>query len=215
VIFINLILLGAPGAGKGTQAKLIAEEFEIPHIATGDLLRAAVVKQTELGKQAKVYMTRGELVPDQIVIDMIAERLSDQDAKNGYVLDGFPRTVQQAKKLGQIQTIDMVLNIDVDFALLLERLTGRRSCGECGEVYHIKYNPPLTPGICDKCGAKLYQRTDDKKEVIENRLVTYNNQTKPLVEFYGKNKLLKNVPGAGTIEDIFKSIKDILDKLEK
>ena len=215
MIPINLILLGAPGAGKGTQAKLIAEEFKIPHIATGDLLRAAVSKQTELGKQAKDYMARGELVPDQIVVDMIAERLKNPDAKNCYVLDGFPRTVQQAEKLGQIQVIDVVLNIDIDFVLLLERLTGRRSCGGCGEVYHIQNNPPLTPGICDKCGAKLFQRKDDKKEIIENRLITYNNQTKPLVEFYRKNKLLKNVPGAGTIEETFQAIKDILNKLKK
>lgn len=205
--------MGAPGAGKGTQAKMIAEKFQIPHLATGDLLREAVTKETPLGKAAKVFMDRGELVTDQIVIDLIQERLDSADAGNGFILDGFPRTVQQAEKLAELERIDLVLNLDVNFNELLERLTGRRSCGKCGAVYHIKYNQPKNENSCDKCGSLLYQRADDREDVIRNRLETYNKQTKPLIQYYDERKILRNIPGSGGIEKIFGIIIGILDNI--
>jgi adenylate kinase len=193
---------------------LIAETFSLPHIATGDLLREAVQKQTYLGKTANEYMSTGRLVPDQVVIRLILERIKNSDAKRGYILDGFPRTIQQAEGLAKSEDVDLVLNIDVEFDMLLERLTGRRSCNNCGSVYHIKYNPPKVESICDKCGSLLYQRSDDKEDVIKNRLETYNKQTKPLIEFYNDKGKLKNVPGSGSIEDIFEHIKTILNELD-
>jgi len=208
-----LILLGAPGAGKGTQAKMIAEKYQIPHLATGDLLREAVTNETALGKAAKIFMDRGELVTDQIVIDLIQERLNSVDTGNGFILDGFPRTVQQAEKLAEVEKIDLVLNIDVNFNKLLERLTGRRSCGKCGAVYHIKYNQPKNENLCDKCGSKLYQRTDDSEDVIRNRLETYNKQTKPLIKYYNERKMLRNIQGSGGIDEIFSIIIGILDNI--
>ena len=209
-----MILLGAPGAGKGTQAKMIAEKYQIRHLATGDLLREAVTKETALGKAAKIFMDRGELVTDQIVIDLIQERLNSVDTGNGFVLDGFPRTVQQAEKLAEVQKIDLVLNIDVNFNHLLERLTGRRSCAKCGAVYHIKYNQPKNENFCDNCGSKLYQRADDREEVIRNRLETYNKQTKPLIQYYNERKILRNIPGSGSIDEIFSIIIEILDNVK-
>ncbi len=206
-----MILLGAPGAGKGTQAKLIAGKYRIPHIATGDLLRETVAKETHLGKEAKEFMNRGELVPDQLVVDLIKERLTEPDSENGYILDGFPRTVQQAKKLAEVEDVDIVLNIDVNFDLLLDRLTGRRSCGKCGAVFHIKNNPPKIEDVCDKCGSLLTSRTDDREEVIRNRLETYNNQTKPLIQFYEQRNKLNNITGSGSIEDIFNEIVSVVD----
>jgi len=208
-----LILLGAPGAGKGTQAKMIAEKYQIPHLATGDLLREAVTNETALGKAAKIFMDRGEFVTDQIVIDLIQERLNSVDTGNGFILDGFPRTVQQAEKLAEVEKIDLVLNIDVNFNKLLERLTGRRSCGNCGAVYHIKYNQPKNENLCDKCGSKLYQRTDDSEDVIRNRLETYNKQTKPLIQYYNERKMLRNIQGSGGIDEIFSIIIGILDNI--
>ena len=208
-----MILLGAPGAGKGTQAKMIAEKYQIPHLATGDLLREAVTNETALGKAAKIFMDRGELVTDQIVIDLIQERLNSVDTGNGFILDGFPRTVQQAEKLAEVEKIDLVLNIDVNFNKLLERLTGRRSCGKCGAVYHIKYNQPKNENLCDKCGSKLYQRTDDSEDVIRNRLETYNKQTKPLIKYYNERKMLRNIQGSGGIDEIFSIIIGILDNI--
>ena len=212
---MKLILLGAPGAGKGTQAKLIADKYEIPHISTGDLLREAVLKQTYLGKIANEYMSTGKLVPDQVVIRLILERIRGSDARNGYILDGFPRTIQQAEQLADEEDIDVVLNIDVSFDILLERLTGRRSCPNCGEVYHIKYNPPKENNQCNKCNTKLVHRKDDREEVIRERLETYNTQTKPLIKFYSVKNLLKHIPGMGGIEEIFKDIVKELDKLNK
>ncbi len=210
VIFIKIILLGAPGAGKGTQAKLIAEKYQIPHISTGDLLREAVLKQTYLGKIANEYMGTGKLVPDQVVIKLILDRIARPDTKCGYILDGFPRTVQQAEQLAENEDVDVVLNIDVDFAILLERLTGRRSCPSCGAVFHIKYNPPQLADKCDTCQTRLIHRVDDTEMVIRNRLETYNNQTKPLIEFYHNKNILKTVPGAGVINEIFQNITKIL-----
>lgn len=203
--------MGAPGAGKGTQAKLIADKYNLPHIATGDLLRNAVAKQSELGNKANEYMSRGELVPDQIVIDMIKERLENQDARSGYILDGFPRTLEQAKRLSEIEDVDVVLNIDVNFNVLIDRLTGRRSCGNCGAVYHIIHNPPKSANVCDRCGAELSQRSDDREEVIRNRLETYDQRTKPLIQFYENQNKLKNIPGSGGINKIFNSIVVVLD----
>jgi adenylate kinase len=214
-MIIKLILLGAPGAGKGTQAKLIAKRYKIPHVAAGDLLRDAVEKGTYLGKLAHEYMTSGQLVPDHIVIELINKRLAKPDTKQGYILDGFPRSIQQAKKLKKDKNldIDLVLNIDVKFSFLLERLTGRRSCVNCGAVFHIKYNPPITENICDNCSSMLFQRKDDQEEVIKKRLETYKQETKPLIEFYQQRNKLKNVPGSGTINEIFKSIVTKLDEI--
>jgi adenylate kinase len=209
-----MILMGAPGAGKGTQAKKLAEKYGLLHIATGDLLREAVAKQTLLGNQAKGYMESGKLVPDQIVIDLIKERLDKPDAAKGYILDGFPRTLQQAEILMEVEEVDVVLDLEVDFDILLERLTGRRSCGSCGAVYHIKYTTPKNEGKCDKCGAELYQRADDKEEVIKNRLETYTNQTKPLIEFYNQKNKLKTIHGDGEIQEIFNAIVVVLDSIE-
>jgi adenylate kinase len=194
---------------------LIAEKYKIPHIAAGDLLRDAVEKGTYLGKLANDYMVSGQLVPDHIVIELINKRLAKPDTKQGFILDGFPRSIQQAKKLAKNKNldIDLVLNIDVEFSYLLERLTGRRSCVNCGAVFHIKYNPPKTDNICDRCGSMLFQRKDDQKEVIKNRLDTYNQDTKPLIQFYKQKKVLKNIEGSGKIEEIFDSITIVLDSI--
>ena len=194
--------------------KLIADKYKVLHIATGDLLRDAVAKQTELGDKAKEYMSQGELVPDQIVIDMIRERLTDQDAAGGYILDGFPRTLGQAEKLTEVEDVDVVLNIDVTFDILIDRLTGRRSCGNCGAVYHITNNPPKSENKCDRCSSELIQRSDDHEEVIRNRLETYENQTKPLIQFYENQNKLKNIPGNDDINSIFRSIVIVLDNLK-
>jgi adenylate kinase len=212
-----LILLGAPGAGKGTQAKLIAEKYGLLHIAAGDLLRDAVAKGTYLGKHAQEYMGRGQLVPDHIIIELIRKRLTKPDTKQGFILDGFPRSIQQAEKLAKIRNlnIDLVLNLNVEFSCLLERLTGRRSCINCGAVFHIKFNPPKNDKTCDLCGSMLVQRADDREDVIRNRLETYNELTKPLIQFYGEQNKLENIPASGTIDEIFASIVKTLDHFRK
>lgn len=173
-----------------------------------------MARQTELGNKAKEYMSHGKLVPDQIVIDMIQERLSDQDAAGGYILDGFPRTLDQAEKLTEVEDVDVVLNIDVTFDILIGRLTGRRSCGKCGAVFHITNNPPKNANVCDRCGSELILRSDDREEVIRNRLETYDNQTKPLIQFYKNQNKLKNIPGNDDINSIFGSIVIVLDNLK-
>ncbi|MDI6655360.1 MAG: adenylate kinase, partial [Candidatus Hydrothermarchaeota archaeon] len=165
---MKLILLGAPGAGKGTQAQKLVKHFKIPQISTGDLLRAAVAKRTDLGKHANEYMTAGKLVPDEIVIGLIQERLKEDDCKNGFILDGFPRTIAQAEKLKEIADIDAVVNVDVDTYILVERLTGRRTCKNCNAVFHMVFNPPKEEGVCDACGGELYQRADDNEETVRN-----------------------------------------------
>jgi adenylate kinase len=205
---MKLILLGAPGAGKGTQAKLIAEKYKLPHIAAGDLLRDAVAKGTYLGRHAHEYMSSGKLVPDHIVIELIRKRLNQPDTKRGFILDGFPRSIQQAHKLEGIENldIDLVLNLHVEFSHLLERLTGRRSCVNCGAVFHIKYNPPKKKDICDLCNSKLFQRKDDHEEIITKRLETYNQETKPLIEFYQKMGKFQNIESNGEIDEIFETI---------
>jgi adenylate kinase len=210
---MKLILLGAPGAGKGTQAKWISKEYGLPHISTGDILRHNVKEGTELGKEAKRYMDEGKLVPDELIIGMMKERLSEEDCKNGFILDGFPRTINQAEELGKITDIDAVLNIYVPFEKLIERITGRRSCPKCGAVYHIKYNPPKKDNICDVCGNELIQRDDDKEETVKKRLETYEAQTAPLIDYYEKKGKLLTVEGQEEIEDTRRLVKEALESV--
>lgn len=193
---MRLVFLGAPGAGKGTQAKRLVEKYGIPQISTGDLLRAAVAAGTALGKEAKAYMDRGELVPDSVVLGMVKERLSQDDCKKGFILDGFPRNVAQAEALDKMlvemnMPLDVALNLDVPFDDLMKRLTGRRTCRSCGQMYNIYYSPSKVEGKCDKCGGELFQRDDDKEETIRKRLEVYRTQTEPLINYYSKKEYLK------------------------
>ncbi len=210
-----LILLGAPGVGKGTQGELISKYYNIPEISTGDILRSEVKNQTELGKKAKVYMDKGELVPDDIIIGMMENRIKQDDCKNGFILDGFPRTVAQAEAFDKMLEknnleLDKVLLIDVKEEEIINRLTGRRVCPNCGAVYHVKNKPPKEEGICDKCGSKLIQRDDDKEEVVRNRLEVYKKNTMPLIDYYTKSSKLVKIEGTGEISDIFERIKKVL-----
>lgn len=205
---MRIVLLGAPGAGKGTQAKKIIEKYPVPQISTGDLLRAAVAAGTALGREAKSYMDKGELVPDSVVLGMVEERLRQEDCKKGYILDGFPRNTKQAEVLdGMLASLDMPLNaalsVDVPFEDLMKRLTGRRTCKACGQMYNIYFNAPRKEGVCDKCGGELFQRDDDKEDTIRKRLEVYNAQTAPLIDYYGKKGILKSVSGTGSIDEIF------------
>ncbi len=206
---MNLILLGAPGAGKGTQAVRIAEKYNIPHISTGDILRKNIKEQTPVGIKAKAYIDKGQLVPDEVVVEIVALRIREDDAKNGFLLDGFPRTIAQAEALDKITDIDTVINIDVDLNALSERLTGRRVCSKCGESYHISTKKD---GDCDKCGGVLMHRDDDKPETVNNRLKVYTASTKPLIDYYDKQKKLINVNGMQKIEDVFAEISEALKK---
>jgi len=213
----ELVFLGAPGAGKGTQAKRLVEKYGIPQISTGDLLRAAVAAGTALGKEAKSYMDRGELVPDSVVLGMVKERLSQDDCKKGFILDGFPRNVAQAEALDKMlaemnMPLDIALNLDVPFDDLMKRLTGRRTCKSCGQMYNVYYSPSKVEGKCDKCGGELFQRDDDKEETIKKRLDVYRAQTEPLIDYYSKKGILKSVSGTGSIDEIFNSICAILEK---
>lgn len=208
---MNVILLGPPGAGKGTQAKMMIERYHIPQISTGDILRAAVKDRTPLGLKAKEYMDKGLLVPDEVVIDIIKERLKEEDCKNGYILDGFPRTVAQAQALDKVlaemhSAIDHVLSIEVDKGELIKRLTGRRTCRQCGRGYHIIFDPPVNQGICDKCQGELYQRDDDNEDTVRNRLEVYESQTFPLIQYYKEKNLLRPIDGQGSIQQIFDRI---------
>ncbi len=214
---MKLILLGGPGAGKGTQAKKLIEKFSIPQISTGDILRAAVKEGTEMGRKAKEYMNAGKLVPDEVVIGIIRDRLQQPDAKKGFILDGFPRTVPQAEALDKVladlgSKIDHVVSIDVDEEALVKRLTGRRTCknAACGQMYHIEFTMPKKAGVCDKCGTELYQRDDDNETTVRSRLATYNQATKPLIEYYSKKALVRPIKGVGSIDDIFNKIVGIL-----
>lgn len=213
---MRLILLGPPGAGKGTQAKRLIERYGIPQISTGDILRAAVREGTELGKTAKQYMDAGKLVPDEVVIGIIEERLKEPDCAKGYILDGFPRTVAQADALTDVlarmgKSIDHVVSIEVPDEELVERLTGRRTCRSCGAMYHVKFSPPKKPGACDKCGGELFQRDDDKEETIRARLKVYQEQTAPLIAYYEKAGLLRRVSGVGTVDEIYGRILGVLE----
>jgi adenylate kinase len=213
---MNLILLGPPGAGKGTQAQRIVERYHFPQISTGDILRAAVKGSTPLGKKAKGFMDHGELVPDEIVIGIVKERLKERDCHPGFILDGFPRTIPQAEALQPIltkigKTIDHVINIEVESEELIRRLTGRRTCKNCGAMFHVLFQPPQKEGICDRCGGTLYQRGDDKEETIRTRLKEYEEQTSPLMEYYRHKKLLCSIQGMGGPDQIFDQIIRLLD----
>ena len=211
----GVILLGPPGAGKGTQAKKISSEFGIPQISTGDMLRAAVKEGTPLGKQAKTFMDSGGLVPDEVVIGIVKERLAEADCGKGFILDGFPRTIPQAQALDRVvkelgKEIRFVLSLEVDPNELMERLCGRRTCTGCGAMYHVKFRLPKEAGKCDKCGAALIQRDDDKEETIKNRLDNYNKATSPLLDYYRDTGKIRSVMASGEIDAIFEKIVGIL-----
>mgnify|MGYP001945835415 FL=1 len=211
MIFLRLVLLGPPGAGKGTQASAIISKYSIPHISTGDIFRANIKNGTELGKQVEAYMNKGLLVPDELVVSIVKDRLTEEDCKDGFLLDGFPRTVNQAEALDEELKkmnlkLDKVVNIQVGKEILIERAIGRRICKNCGATYHIKFNPPKEENICDKCGGKLHQRDDDKVETVEKRIEVYHEQTKPLIEYYDKKGLLLNVDGTKPVEEVFNEI---------
>lgn len=213
---MNIALFGPPGAGKGTQAKELSKHYDIPHISTGDILRANVRDGTELGLKAKQYMDKGELVPDEVLIGLIRNRLTEPDCKKGYLLDGYPRTIPQADALTDIlkeikKPLDAVINIEVSDEELVKRLGGRRSC-TCGESYHVMFNPPEKEGVCDACGARLYQRDDDKEEVIRQRLTVYNEKTKPLIDYYDNAGLLVNIDGTGSVDSVFADVCKVMDQ---
>ena len=212
---MQIVFMETPGAGKGTQAEKIVENYQIPHISTGDMFRKAIKDQTELGMEAKRYMDQGALVPDHVTIGIVKDRLSESDCKSGFLLDGFPRTVDQAEALDEILTsldskIDYVINIDVDLDILKERLTGRRICRSCGATYHMIFNPPKVTDICDKCGGELYQRKDDNEETVGNRLNVYVSQTKPLLDYYSLAGNLVNINGQQSIDLVFEEIREVL-----
>lgn len=213
---MRIVLLGAPGSGKGTQAKLLVEKYKIPQISTGDELRAAVASGTELGKRAKAAMDAGQLVSDDIVLGIIQERLSKPDARSGFILDGFPRNIPQAQALDAMlarmgQPLQLALLIDVDREVLMKRLTGRRTCGSCGAIYNIYFSPPKTPGKCDKCGGTLQHRSDDNEDTVRKRLEVYEQQTAPLVSYYKAQGKLRTVRGVGAVGEIFKNVCDIIE----
>ena len=212
---MKIIMLGAPGAGKGTQAKKIAAKYQIPHISTGDIFRANIKNGTELGKKAKTYMDQGLLVPDELVVDLVADRVKQGDCKNGYVLDGFPRTIPQAESLEKAlaergQKIDFALNVDVPDENIVKRMGGRRACITCGATYHIQFAPPKKDGVCDKCGSELVLRDDDKPETVQKRLAVYHEQTKPLIGYYEQTGILATVDGTQEMDQVFNSIETIL-----
>ena len=212
---MKIIMLGAPGAGKGTQAKKIAEKYLIPHISTGDIFRFNIKEGTELGKKAKEYMDQGALVPDELTIGMLMDRIQKDDCKDGYVLDGFPRTIPQAESLRKAitdmgQKIDFAINVDVPDENIINRMSGRRACTSCGATYHIVYNKSKVPGVCDVCGSELVLRDDDKPETVKKRLAVYHDQTRPLIDYYKEAGVLVNVDGTQELNKVFSDITDIL-----
>ncbi|MCM1159709.1 MAG: adenylate kinase [Roseburia sp.] len=212
---MKIIMLGAPGAGKGTQAKMIADKYSVPHISTGDIFRANIKNGTELGMEAKKYMDQGLLVPDELTVKILLDRVAKDDCKNGYVLDGFPRTIPQAEVLDNAlnelgDKIDFAINVDVPDENIINRMSGRRACLSCGATYHIEHIPPKAEGICDRCGKELILRDDDKPETVKNRLGVYHEQTQPLIDFYEKKGVLESVDGTNPMEDVFKAIVNIL-----
>lgn len=212
---MKIIMLGAPGAGKGTQAKRIAEKYSIPHISTGDIFRANIKNGTELGRKAKEYMDQGALVPDELTCDLVMDRIQQDDCKNGFVLDGFPRTIPQAEALdgalGKIgQKMDYAIDVDVPDANIVNRMGGRRACLSCGATYHVEFNPTKQEGICDACGAQTVLRDDDKPETVQKRLTVYHDQTQPLIDYYKKQDILKSVDGTRPMDAVFDAIIGIL-----
>ncbi len=214
---MRIVLLGGPGSGKGTQAKKLIDKLGVPQISTGDIFRAALKEGTPMGLKAKTYMDKGELVPDDVVIGVVEERLTKPDLDNGYMLDGFPRTLAQAEALDKIlvsqsKSIDHAILVDVPDEELVARLSGRRTCrnSDCGKMYHVMFNPPKREGVCDACGSELYQRDDDSEATIRERLAVYNKQTAPLIDYYDKKQLLRRVAGVGPIDEIFASIQKVL-----
>lgn len=212
---MKLIMLGAPGAGKGTQAKKLAEKYNIPHISTGDIFRANIKNETELGKKAKGFMDQGLLVPDELVLELVADRLSQEDAMKGFVLDGFPRTIPQATNLDETlkrinSQINFAIDVDVPDENIVRRMSGRRACVKCGATYHISHNPPKQEGICDICSSQLILRADDEPETVLKRLSVYHDQTQPLIEYYNSKNLLATVDGTLPIDEIFDAIVSLL-----
>lgn len=212
---MKIIMLGAPGAGKGTQAKMIADKYGVPHVSTGDIFRANIKNGTELGMEAKKYMDQGLLVPDELTVRILLDRVAQDDCKNGYVLDGFPRTIPQAEVLDSELTklgdhIDYEINVDVPDENIVKRMSGRRACLTCGATYHIEHVPPKKEGICDVCGSELVLRDDDKPETVKNRLNVYHEQTQPLIDFYTEKGVLKTVDGTVPMEEVFAAITAIL-----
>lgn len=215
-----VVLMGPPGAGKGTQAEKLSKEFALPHISTGDIFRSAVKEGTEMGKKAKEYMDKGELVPDEIVIGIVKERLAKPDCNEGVLLDGFPRTVEQARALDEVLAdlnlnISAAVSVDVQEEELINRLTGRRVCRSCGATYHIKFNPPKVRNICDHCSGELYQRSDDTIDTVKERLAIYRKQTMPIIEYYEQKGLFYSVDGARAIDDVFEDIAAHLQKIKE
>lgn len=214
---MKIIMLGAPGAGKGTQAKMIADKYGVPHISTGDIFRANIKNGTELGMEAKKYMDQGLLVPDELTVKILLDRVAEEDCKEGYLLDGFPRTIPQAEVLDKALTelgdeIDYAINVDVPDENIVKRMSGRRACLSCGSTYHMEHIPPQKEGVCDKCGNELVLRDDDKPETVLNRLEVYHKQTQPLIQFYEEKGVLRTVDGTKPMKEVFDSIVEILEK---
>ena len=213
---MKIIMLGAPGAGKGTQAKMLADKYDIPHISTGDIFRANIKNETELGKKAKEYMDQGLLVPDELTCNLVVDRIQQEDCKKGYILDGFPRTIPQAEALDKALTelndkIDYAINVEVPDENIVGRMSGRRACVGCGATYHVVYNPTKTEGVCDRCGKELILRDDDKPETVQKRLNVYHEQTQPLIDFYKNKNVLKEVDGTVDMNDVFNAIVKVLE----
>lgn len=212
---MNVLLLGAPGVGKGTYADFLSKKYKIPHISSGDLLRETVERETKIGKKAKKYMNEGKLVPDKIITQLIKERLESEDSKKGFFLDGFPRTIAQAKTIEKFKKIDKVLNFVASEDIIMDRLGGRRTCRICGSTFHIKNRPPKVSGVCDKCDGELYQREDEKPETIKKRMREYEKKTKPLIEYYKKKGLLADIDASPPLEEVKKVMVQCDEALKK